>query len=115
MVVRIKNLKLQAIIGVNDWERREQQEIIVNIEAEFDASRACATDNINDAVDYSALEQDLAAKVQASRFFLLEKLADFILGIVMSDGRIIRASVEVDKPRALPSADSVSISVWAKR
>jgi len=115
MVVRIKNLRLRAIIGVNEWERLSRQELVVNIEAEMDGTKAALTDDINDAVDYSALQRNLATKVEASQFFLLEKLADFILNIVMEDSRIVRAMVEVDKPHALPFADSVSISVSSQR
>jgi D-erythro-7,8-dihydroneopterin triphosphate epimerase len=115
MVVRIKNLRLRAVIGVNEWERHHRQELIVNVEMEFDGDKASATDSINDTVDYDALEQRLAAKVEATEFFLLEKLAGFMLNIVLEDPRIIRATVEVDKPHALRFADSVSLSASGQR
>jgi len=115
MVIRIKNLRLRAIIGVDEWERHNRQEIVVNIEAESDGTKASLSDDINDAVDYSALERHLVAEVENTKFFLLEKLADFILNIVMKDSRIVRAAVEVDKPHALRFADSVSVTASRQR
>ncbi len=115
MTIRIKNLRLRAIIGVQDWERTRPQEIVVNIAIEYDGSRAAASDDVKDAIDYSAIKRRLLAEVEQTRFFLLEKLADYILGIVMEDKRVTRACVEVDKPHALRFADSVSVTVEAKR
>ena len=60
-----------------------------------------------------------AAAVCAGRFHAtlaeMVRQADFILGIIMEDGRIKRASIEVDKPHALRFADSVSVTVEAER
>ena len=88
---------------------------MVNVELEFDARRAAKTDRIDHAVDYKALTQRIIDEVEQSRFFLLEKLADHILTIVMGDPKVARATVEVDKPRALRFADSVSVSASACR
>ena len=44
MIIRIKNLRLRTIIGVYEWERQQAQEIVLNIELEFDGTRAAASD-----------------------------------------------------------------------
>jgi D-erythro-7,8-dihydroneopterin triphosphate epimerase len=115
MVIRIKNLRLRAIIGVHDWERAAKQDVVVNIEMEFDGAKAARSDDVADTVDYSAIKRRLIEQVEKTDFKLLEKLVDYILGIVMEDPRITRANVEVDKPHALRFADSVSLSVSARR
>lgn len=115
MIIRIKNLRLRTIVGVQDWERTRKQEIVVNIEMEFDGTKAAASDDLRDTVDYSALKRKLLDQVEQTNFFLLEKLATFILNIVMEDRLVLRATIEVDKPHALRFADSVSMTVSAKR
>ena len=40
MKIRIKNLTLKTIVGLNDWEQKEAQEVIINIELEFDGKKA---------------------------------------------------------------------------
>jgi D-erythro-7,8-dihydroneopterin triphosphate epimerase len=115
MIVKIKNLRLRAIIGVNEWERVGPQDVTLNIELEYDASKAAASDAIADAVDYHAIKHRILAEVEQSRFGLLEKLAAHVLGIVMSDARVGHAVVEIDKPHALRFADSVSVTASATR
>ena len=113
MKIRIKNLRLRTIVGIYAWERKEVQDVIINIDFEFEGSDAAKSDRIEDTVDYKKLKKRIIEEVENSRFYLLEKLAGRILSIVMSDSKVIRARVEVDKPQALRFADSVSVECSA--
>jgi D-erythro-7,8-dihydroneopterin triphosphate epimerase len=110
MVIRIKNLRLRAIIGVNSWEREHAQEVVLNVELEYDGTRAADTDSIEDAIDYKRLKLQIMQEVEASHYFLLEKLASRVLELVARDPKVQRAVVEIDKPSALRFADSVSVT-----
>ena|SRR3989338_5296827 len=113
--IRITDLRLRAVIGVNDWERGHKQDVVINVALEFDARKACASDNIRDTVDYKAITKRIITAVEASDFLLLEKLTDTVLNIVMEDPKVKGAMVRVDKPFALRFADSVSIELSKKR
>lgn len=115
MIFRVKNLRLATIIGINDWEREHQQEIIINIEAEFDGEKGASSDDIRDTVNYREITKGIIELVEQSAYGLLETLAAEIRNFVMEDKRVKRVVVEVDKPRALRFADSVSISCTGKR
>lgn len=115
MIIRIQDLRLRAIIGIYDWERTEKQDVVINIELEFDGTKASQSDQIDDTVDYKTLTKRIIQHVEDSQFFLVEKLADSILNIVMDAPLVQRASVIVDKPQALRFADSVSIECTASR
>lgn len=114
-VTRITNLRLNAIIGCNEWERYQKQEIVVNITMEFNAKDAVESDELADTLDYRKVKKTVVASVEKSSFNLLEKLASHILDIVMKQPRVERATVCVDKPGALRFADSVSITLSAER
>lgn len=113
--IRIINLKLKAIIGVNDWERHTKQKIIINIKIDFNAAKAGRSDNIKDTLDYKALTKKIIKAVESSHFFLLEKLAQTILNLVLESPLVKEAYVRVDKPLALRFADSVSVEVSKPR
>ncbi len=113
--IRITNLKLKTIIGVNDWERHTKQKIIINIKIDFNAAKASRSDNIKDTLDYKALTKKIIKTVESSQFFLLEKLAQTILNLVLESPLVKEAHVRVDKPLALRFADSVSVEVSKKR
>lgn len=115
MIIRIKNLRLRAIIGVNDWERTERQAVIINAELEFDGSAAIQSDHINDTIDYRNISQKLIEHVETSEYQLIEALAGNLLKLLLDDARVTRARVEVDKPNATRSADSTSIEVSGVR
>jgi len=115
MIIRIKNLRLRTIVGIENWERKHKQDVIVNIEIEYDGTRAAETDDIMDTVNYKTIKQQIIKVVEESRYQLLDKLGNEIARIIMEEKRIHRARVEVDKPRALRFADSVSVEVTAER
>jgi D-erythro-7,8-dihydroneopterin triphosphate epimerase len=109
MLIRIKNLALKAVVGVNAWEQRKAQGVLINIEIEFDGDRAGKTDDLAETIDYKHIKQRIQAFVESSRFFLLESLAQGIFNVLLEEPRVLRAVVEVDKPKALRFADSVSV------
>jgi D-erythro-7,8-dihydroneopterin triphosphate epimerase len=113
--IRIKNLRLRTIVGIEDWEQNHLQDVIVNIELEFDGRQAVKTDAIEQTVNYKALKMKILKIVENSRFNLLETMADHLLNLIMEDTRVNAASVEVDKPHALRFADSVSVMVSGSR
>ncbi|MBE9531965.1 MAG: dihydroneopterin aldolase [Proteobacteria bacterium] len=115
MIIRIKDLRLRAIIGFNEWEREKKQDISINLTIESAAERAVETDDIADGIDYKVITKGIIASVETSEFFLLERLAGFILDQVMTDDRIDRATVEIDKPHALRFARSTSVELTRER
>lgn len=111
MIIRVKNLRLRAIIGVNPWERTEPQAVIINLEVEFNGQEAAHSDNLADTVDYRSISKKIIDLVENSQYLLIETLAGNILSAVTEDSRITRAKVEVDKPNAVKSADSTSVEL----
>lgn len=109
--IRISNLALRTIIGFNDWERREHQDVIINVCAECDCSNAVVSDNIGDSVDYKQIKRDVVLLVEESSFNLLESLTHAVLEAVVRRPGVIEATVRIDKPHALRFADSVSVEM----
>ncbi len=113
--VNIKNLLLRTIIGFNDWEREKKQDIIINASLEIDIGEAIKTDNVNSSVDYKVMSKKIIFEVEKSSFHLLESLAHFILNIIMENERVIKGTVEVDKPHSIRYSESISVVVSSER
>lgn len=109
--IHIKDLALRTIIGIEDWEREKEQDILINLFLEYDATKAALSDDIKDAVDYKAVKQGIMHLVAVSRFNLVEKLAHEILSLALKDARVEKATVAIDKPQALRFARSVSLTL----
>jgi len=113
--IKIKNLALRAIIGFNEWERNKRQDVLLNVEMEFEAKKAVESDKIENSLDYKEIKNEIIAGVEASNFHLLETLAGHVLEIIMGHPQVLAARVEVDKPHSLRFAESVSVVVSAQR
>ena len=109
--ILIKDLLLRAIIGINPEERRNRQDVLINITLYADTQAAGLSDDIADAVNYRTITKDVIALVEGSQFYLVERMASEIAAICLEDARVERARVRVEKPGALRFARSVGIEI----
>jgi D-erythro-7,8-dihydroneopterin triphosphate epimerase len=113
--IYIRDLALRCVIGIYPEERREKQDIVINVLLECDHSAAAKSDRIEDAVDYKSLKKQIIKLVEASQFNLIETLADRIATVSLENPRVQSATVTVDKPGALRFARSVAVEVTRRR
>jgi D-erythro-7,8-dihydroneopterin triphosphate epimerase len=107
----ISDLSLRCIIGVNDWERTQKQDIIINITLYADLNVPCQSDNLKDSIDYKEIKTKIITMVENSDYKLLERLADEIARICLAHNVVKTARVKVDKPGALRFAKSVGVEI----
>lgn len=109
--IEIRDLMLRTIIGINEEERINRQDVLINIELHADLRDAGRTDSIDDAVNYRTITKRIIRMVEESSFQLVESMAHEIARICLSDSRVNRAIVRVEKPGALRFARSVGVCV----
>jgi dihydroneopterin aldolase/D-erythro-7,8-dihydroneopterin triphosphate epimerase len=113
--IHIRDLLVRCIVGIYPDERREKQDVIVNIVLHADLRKAGESDDIDDTVNYKTIKKEALAMVQQSEYFLLEKLAEQIAGIALKDSKVQRVDVSIDKPGALRFARSVAVEIFRTR
>src|SRR3989344_978326 len=96
--VFIHDLHLRGKHGVGEAERSTEQEFLIDIEAEFDATNAATSDKIEDTIDYARFREIAREAVEKNSFYLIEKLADRIASGILEDARVRKVSVSVRKP-----------------
>ncbi len=113
--IRVKDLRLRTFVGFNDEEQRKRQDVVVNLRIDYDALAAARGDVVDEALDYKTITKQIIAHIEDNRFLLLEKLVNDLVELIMAHGAVQYAEVEVDKPHALRFADSVSLTMTARR
>ena len=108
--IHIKDLLLRTIIGINDDERINKQDVLINMTL-YTNHTVAASDDIVDTVDYRMLTKQVIRLVEGSQFFLVEKMALEINKLCLADPRVERAVVTVEKPGAVRFAKSVGVTV----
>ena len=114
-IIRIKNLRLRTYIGINQVEIDNRQDVIINVTIHYPASRASASDHLEDALNYRTITKAIIALVENNRFGLLEKMTKDVLAIASEHPWVSYAEVEIDKPHALRFADSVSMTLSCRK
>ncbi len=107
----IKDLLLRGIIGINDDERVNKQDILINIIIFADTRQAAVSDDIADAVNYRTITKRIIQHVEGSADFLVEKLVNDVARIILVEFSAERVIVRVEKPGALRFAQSVGIEI----
>jgi FolB domain-containing protein len=113
--IRINDLQLRCIIGINDWERTQKQDVIINVTLYAELHKPCQTDNLNDSVDYKEIKKEIIAMVESSSFNLIERLAGEIAKICLAHPLVRAVQVRADKPGALRFAKSVGVEIFRDR
>lgn len=108
--IEIKNLRLRAIIGANNWERKVFQDVVLSIKFKFDASKAEESDDLTDTFNYKSLTKRIIKEVEESKFNLLESLVGMVYSIVKEYDELHDVYVRVEKPHALRFCDNVIAS-----
>jgi len=113
--ILIRDLALRCIIGIFPEERREKQDIVINVEISADLRKAGRSDNLNDTVDYKAIKKAILKLVENSSFKLIEALAESIADIALADDKVQQVVVAIDKPGALRFAKSSAVEITRTR
>jgi len=106
--VFIRDLRFKTIIGCWDWERQVPQDIIVNLEIEWDCAAVGALDA---AVNYAAVAEAVIGCVQQGRFELVETAAEAVAALVLEEFSAPAVRVTIAKPRAVREAGAVGVSI----
>ncbi len=107
----ISDLKIEAIIGIYDWERETKQIVSIDLEMATDIKKAAASDDIEDTINYKAISKHLIDFVGKSSYNLVETLAEEIANIVNNKFGVSWVKVVLHKPGALRGATDVGIII----
>jgi FolB domain-containing protein len=114
--VFIRDLLVRGIIGVNPDERKNRQDILVNVTLWVDTRPAAVSDDIADAVNYSQVAKLLINHIETSQPLLVERLvADLVQLCFELDTRIQAVELSVEKPTAVRFARSVGVTIYRQR
>ncbi|HXX86919.1 MAG TPA: dihydroneopterin aldolase [Candidatus Acidoferrum sp.] len=113
--ILIKGLRVRCIIGINEFERREKQDVMINVAIWADLAEATEADDVAKTVDYKEINKGILNLVENSEFFLVETLAEKIAHFCLAHKRIRKVKVTVEKPGALRFARSVGVEIIRKK
>ncbi|MFZ3019828.1 MAG: dihydroneopterin aldolase [Gallionella sp.] len=110
-IIFLRELKVETLIGVYEWEKRIPQTLQIDLDIALPSSRACETDNIDDALNYADIVRRIQAELAERHFHLIEALAEHIAKLLLDEFKAPWARVSVAKLQAIRGSKMVGISI----
>ena len=123
--VLLEGLRLAARIGIREGEADRPQQIVVDARLEVRmgppsgpgalAAAWAAESEFRKAVCYDTLATRIRGVAESRAWALVEDLAEALVAMCLSDDRVVRATVRVCKPLAIPDSDAAGVEIEATR
>ena len=110
-VIYIRDLRIDAVIGVYDWERRVKQTLVFDLEMASDIRRAAETDEIEDTLNYKAVAKRVIQYVSESEYRLVETLAEKVAAMILAEFDVPWLRLQLNKQGAVRGARDVGVVI----
>ena len=107
----VRDLSLDAVIGVFGWERQVRQRISIDLEMGTDITRAANTDSLADTLDYKAISNRIRTLVAETQPQLVETLIELIAQTIMQEFNVHWLRVTISKPGAVRGSAAVGVTI----
>jgi len=110
-IVFIRELQIETVIGIYDWERKIRQIISLDIDMAADIRQAAKSDNIDDTLSYKTVAKRLIEFVEQSEYELVEALAEKICSIIIEEFSVPWVKLSLSKPGAVRGSKAVGVII----
>lgn len=109
--VFIRDLLVTCLIGIHKYEKKQPQEIRINIDLGVTEESNSVSDRLENVVCYEELTERIRNLFRDGHVNLLETLAEQIADICLFDKRVRVARIRVEKLHVFQDASSVGIEI----
>ena len=113
--VFIKNLTLDASIGIHEYEKKKKQKISISLELDVKDNISEVRQKIENFVSYEIIIKKIKKLVFKRHIDLLETLGEQIFKICFEDERILSIKLKLEKIEVFKETDSVGIEIFRER
>lgn len=107
----LQGITANCVVGVWEWEKRITQKIVVDLELAADIARAATSDELPDTLDYKSIAESVIEMLEASRFQLIETMAEEVAKLVMQKYAIPWVKVRINKGGAVKNVTNVGVMI----
>lgn len=110
-IIFIRELRIDTVIGVYDWERQVRQTVVLDLEMATDITLAAGDDALEHTLDYAAISTRLLDFIGLSEFELVETMAEQVAALVMVEFQVPWLRLRLCKPGAVAQARDVGVLI----
>lgn len=110
-IVSIHELKVSTVVGAHPWERTIRQTLLVDMDFAAPVLKPAETDQLADAIDYSAVSTEVSHWIVEREAQLIETLAEGVAQVLMNRFGVPWVRVSIWKPGAVQEARRVGVTI----
>lgn len=112
----LKNLAVETVVGVLDWEREQTQTLLLTLSLTVDTAPASKDEDLTQTVSYAAVAETVRAHLAEQHYRLLETLANRLAALLFEAYPLIQAiGLTVDKPDVVPGCEGIGLRIYRER
>jgi len=109
--VFVRDLELDANIGVHRHEKGQLQPVRINVDLTVEEFEGEVGDKLANVVDYEAVVDGIKAILAGGHLNLVETLAERVAAHCLADKRVKVARVRIEKLKVIAEAQSVGVEI----
>lgn len=109
--VFVRDLELNANIGVYHREKGQLQPVRINLDLTVEETDGDIEDKLENVVDYGAVVDGIKGILAGGHMNLVETLAEKVAAHCLADKRVKVARVRIEKLKVLAEAQSVGVEI----
>ncbi len=113
-IIFLHDFRAKTLIGIYPWERIVPQTIQIDLEIALPTSRACHSDDIQDALDYALVVERINKILKEKHFSLLEALAEHIARVILTEFHSPWVKVSVAKLGIIRAVKKLGVRIERK-
>ncbi|QSX34667.1 dihydroneopterin aldolase [Shewanella avicenniae] len=113
--VLVIGLRIDTVIGIYDWEKQQQQQLVIDLDIGWDNRAAAAQDDYSKVLCYDTVSKRIVALITAAPIELIETVAEKIADCLLTEFNSPWVKVRVMKPGAVAIAENVGVEIERSR
>ncbi len=110
-IIFIKGIKCETTLGVYDWERVSLRPVVLDLDIGCASNESFEHDSAVGLMNYDSISAQLTEALKTLRYKTVERLAEHVAQIVLTDFHAPWVKVTVGKPAAVKNAAMVGVTI----
>ena len=113
--LELRGLEVRCVIGDLPTERDREQVLTLDVTLACDLSAVCASDRVEDTVDYAVLAETIRDALRQARFRMIESAASRVAAVCLEAPRVSEVWVRIAKPGAVAGLREAAVELVRRR
>ncbi len=110
--IALSELCVNCIIGILNYERENPQNLLIDVDIQYNFQKAVQTENIQETIDYTVLAKSVENLLIEKKYLLIETAAENLVDMIHQMWPMIQScQICIKKPQAVPKAKYASVTV----